>query len=189
MREPIRPPRLAARLVGRGALQRAAALLLAVAPLTGCGYALVGRGTNIPESIQQVYLSPLENETRRSEVEQILTRALAEELVTRKRFTLVNEAAQADGVIDGAVVGFDATPLIFDEQGRATEYQITITARMRFVDRAADTVLWKNDRYVYQESYPVEPAEVDYFDREKLAIEEAAGKFARTVVIDLLEGF
>ena len=177
----------AARRVARNLLP----LLIAVAalPLAGCGYALVGRGTNIPDSIDSVYLSPLENETRRSEVEQILTRALAEELVSRRRFTVVNDEGTADGIIDGAVIGFDATPMIFDDQGRATEYQITITARMRFRDRAADTVLWQNDRYVYKESYPVEPSEQDYFDREKLAIEEAAGKFARTVVIDLLEGF
>jgi outer membrane lipopolysaccharide assembly protein LptE/RlpB len=163
-------------------------LLLAALPL-GCGYALVGRGTNIPESIRSVYLSPLENSTRRAEVEQILTRALAEELVTRKRFTLVNEAGQGDGVIAGKVVGFDTTPLTFDDQGRATEYQITITASMSFRDRVADKVLWSNDRYIYKESYQVDPSEQRYFDREKIAIEEAAGRFARTVVIDVLEGF
>ena len=163
-------------------------LLLAALPL-GCGYALVGRGTNIPDNIRRVYLAPLENATRRSEVEQILTRALAEELVTRRRFTLVNDEGQSDAVLAGKVVGFDATPLTFDDQGRATEYQITITASMTFRDRGADKVLWENDRYIYKESYQVDPSEQLYFDREKIAIEEAAGRFARTVVIDLLEGF
>jgi outer membrane lipopolysaccharide assembly protein LptE/RlpB len=162
--------------------------MLAVLPL-GCGYALVGRATNIPDAIRKVYLAPLENATRRSEVEQILTRALAEELVTRKRFILVNDAAQSDAVLNGKVVGFDATPLTFDDQGRATEYQITITASMAFRDRAADKVLWQNDRYIYKESYQVDPSEQRYFDRETIAIEDAAGRFARTVVIDLLEGF
>ncbi|HEV8629140.1 MAG TPA: LptE family protein [Thermoanaerobaculia bacterium] len=172
----------------RGPAARCLLLLLAALPLS-CGYALVGRGVNIPANVQKVYLSALENATRRSEVEQILTRALAEEMVTRKRFTVVNDAAQADAVLSGKVVGFDATPLTFDDQGRATEYQITITASMAFKDRAADKVLWQNDRYIYKESYPVDPNEQSYFDREKLAIEEAAGRFARTVVIDLLEGF
>jgi outer membrane lipopolysaccharide assembly protein LptE/RlpB len=167
----------------------AALLLLAMPLLHGCGYALVGRGTNIPDHIQRIYLSPLENATRRSEVEQILTRALAEELVTRRRFTLVNESTQADAVLDGRVLLFDVSPTTFDEEGRSTEYQITITASMAFRDRAADQVLWQNDRYVYKESYEVEQDKQSYFDREKLAIEEAAGRFARTVVIDLLEGF
>ena len=172
----------------RALLARCIVLVLAALPL-GCGYALVGRGTNIPENIHRVYLSPLENATRRSEVEQILTRALAEELVTRKSFTLLNDEGQSEAVLAGKVVGFDATPLTFDDQGRATEYQITITASMAFKDRGADKVLWENDRYIYKESYQVDPSEQRYFDREKIAIEEAAGRFARTVVIDLLEGF
>lgn len=180
-RVPSRAPRL-------GLAARCLLLLAAVMPL-GCGYALVGRGTNIPDNIKSVYIAPLENSTRRSEVEQILTRAIAEELVTRKRFTLVNEAPQANAVLSGKVVGFDTTPLTFDDQGRATQYQITITASMVFRDRAADKVLWQNDRYIYKESYDVDPNEQSYFDREKIAIEEAAGRFARTVVIDLLEGF
>jgi outer membrane lipopolysaccharide assembly protein LptE/RlpB len=169
--------------------RRASFLMLAALLPLGCGYALVGRATNIPESVRKVYLAPLENATRRSEVEQILTRALAEELVSRRRFTLVNEAPQADAVLNGKVVGFDTTPLTFNDQGQATEYQITITASMAFRDRGADKVLWENDRYIYKESYQVDPSEQQYFDREKIAIEEAAGRFARTVVIDLLEGF
>ena len=164
-------------------------LSLLLLPLGGCGYALVGRGTNIPENIQSIYLSPLENATRRSEVEQILTRALAEELVTRKRFTLVNDAGQADAVLDGRVLLFEVSPTTFDEEGRSTEYQITITAAMSFRDRAADQVLWQNDRYVYKENYEVLQDKQSYFDQEKGAIEEAAGRFARTVVVDLLEGF
>jgi hypothetical protein len=59
---------------------------------------------------------------------------------------------------------------------------------MLFKDKA-DRVIWQNDRYVYKESYPVDPNAAEYFDQERTAIEEAAGRFARTVVIDLLEGF
>ncbi|HVS02351.1 MAG TPA: LptE family protein [Thermoanaerobaculia bacterium] len=158
-------------------------------PLLGCGYALVGRASSIPAGIERIYVDPLVNATRRSEVEQVLTRAIAEELVTRKRFVLVNAAEGADAVLSGEVLLFEATPLSFDDQGRATEYQITIQARMSFRDRQADEVLWANDRYVYTEAYPVDPSEETYFDREILAIEEAAGRFARTMVIDLLEGF
>jgi outer membrane lipopolysaccharide assembly protein LptE/RlpB len=174
--------------LSRATPARCLLLLLSVLPL-GCGYALVGKGTNIPDNIKKIYVAPLENGTRRSEVEQILTRALAEELVTRKRFTLVNDAAQSDAVLNGKVVGFDTSPLTFDDQGRATEYQITITASMVFRDRVADKVLWQNNSYSYKESYTVNPSEQQYFDRERIAINDAAGRFARTVVIDLLEGF
>src|SRR5258705_3550860 len=89
-------------------------LLLA---LTGCGYALVGRGSNIPADVKTVYLKPLENRTPRSQVEQFLTRSIADELVKRQRFAVVGGAAGADAEISGAVVGYGATPVTFDATG------------------------------------------------------------------------
>jgi hypothetical protein len=169
--------------------------LLALGLVTGCGYSLVGRGSNLPADVRRVFVEPLENQTPRSQVEQFLTRAIADELVTRGRFTLAGSAAEADAVLSGTVVGFTTTPVTFDAGGRATEYEVAITARMAFKrtdtddDPDNDPVLWSNDRYLFRESYPVEVSEAEYFDREDLAIEDAAGRFAETMVSDLLEGF
>ncbi len=157
--------------------------------LTGCGYSLVGRASNLPADVRRVYLKPLENRTQRAQVEQILTRALADELLTRQRFVVVNDPASADAELSGAVVGFGVTPVTFDPDGRATEYEISITAQVAFRRAASDDVLWSNERYQFRESYPVEVSETGYFDRENLAIEEVAGNFAETMVSDLLEGF
>ena len=55
----------------------------------GCGYSLVGRAANIPEDIRRVYVSTFENRTSRSQVEQLLTRAIVDELVTRQRFEVL----------------------------------------------------------------------------------------------------
>ena len=167
----------------------AAVLGIAAVATAGCGYALVGRGSNLPADIKSVYLKPFENQTARSQVEQILTRALAEELVTRHRFSVVNDAAQSDAELSGAVQSFAVTPVTFDSQGRATEYEISIVAKVAFKRTGSDAVLWSNDRYLFRENYPVEVSETGYFDRETLAIEEVAGKFAETMVSDLLEGF
>ena len=157
--------------------------------LSGCGYALVGRGSNVPEDVREVYLQPLENRTQRSQVEQFLTRSIADELVTRQRFAVVGSADAADAVISGAVVGFNTTPVAFDATGRATEYEIAITAQISFKRTGSDQVLWSNDRYTFRESYPIDPSEAGFFDREDEAIEEAAQRFAETMVSDLLEGF
>jgi outer membrane lipopolysaccharide assembly protein LptE/RlpB len=167
----------------------AAALLAAAAAAGGCGYALVGRGSNLPPDVKSVYLKPFENQTARSQVEQILTRALADELVKRHRFAVVNDATQADAELSGAVQSFAVTPVTFDEQGRATEYEISIVAKVSFKRTGSPDVLWSNDRYLFRQNYPVEVSETGYFDRETLAIEQVAGKFAETMVSDLLEGF
>ena len=120
------------------------ALLLLAASLAGCGYALVGRGSNIPPDVKNVFLQPLENRTQRSQVEQALTRAIADELVTRQRFAVVGNAEQADAVISGAVVGFLATPVTFDATGRATEYEISITAQIAFKRSGEDKPIWSH---------------------------------------------
>lgn len=168
---------------------RAFALLPLFALPLACGYALVGRASNVPTDVRRVFLKPFENRTPRPQVEQILTRAIADELVTRQRFAVVGDVGSADAEITGAVVGFGVTPVTFDTNGRATEYEISITSQVRFRRTADDTTLWSNDRYLFRQSYPLEVSETGYFDRENLAIEDVAGRFAETMVSDLLEGF
>jgi len=157
--------------------------------LTGCGYALVGQASNLPEHIQSIYLESLVNETRRPQVDQIVTRAIAEELVTRKRFHLAESEADADAILRGAITQFSVRPISFDIDGAATEYQTTINARMEFRDLTTDEVLWSNDQYTYRDNYLVDPSAETFFDRERIALERTAIEFARTMVIDLLEGF
>ena len=176
------------RRLSLGAL--AAALIPIILALAGCGYALVGRGSTVPPDIKSVYLRPLENRTQRSQVEQALTRTIAEELVTRQRFAVVGSEAEANAEILGAVTGFGVTPVTFDPGGRATEYEISITAQITF-KRVGETgeVIWKSDRYTFRENYPVDPSAAEYFDREDEAIELASERFAETLVTNLLEGF
>ena len=167
----------------------AALFLITVCMSLGCGYALVGRASNVPEDVRRVYLRPFENRTPRPQVDQILTRAIADELVTRQRFSIASDLASADAEISGAVVGFGVTPVTFDSNGRAIEYEISITAQVRFRRISDDSTLWSNDRYLFRQSYPLEVSESGYFDRENLAIEDVAGRFSETMVSDLLEGF
>ena len=173
------------RRIGPAAL---AALGLAAA-LAGCGYNLVGRATNLPADIKRVYLKPIENRTPRQSVDQILTRAIADELVKRQRFSLTSSRSGADAELSGAVIGFGATPVTFDQSGRATAYEIGVTAQIVFKRLSDDKVIWSNSHYTYRESYPIDPTGAGYFDRETTALETVAKRFSETMVSDLLEGF
>jgi len=157
--------------------------------LSGCGYALVGRGSNLPVDIKSVYIRPLENRTPRSQVEQEVTRAIAEELVQRHRFSVVGSAEGADAELSGAVVGFGVTPVTFDPSGRATEYEISLTAQIAFKRMGQNEPIWSNDHYTFREKYPIDATSADYVDLEDQAIDRAAQRFAETMVSDLLEGF
>ncbi len=175
-------------------LNRPAALgllfLTLTASLTGCGYALVGRASsNVPPDVKSVYIRPLENRTQRSQVEQALTRAVADEMVARNRFSIVGTPDGADAELSGAVTGFDVRPVAFDGTGLATQYEIVVIAQITFKRLGTDKVIWSNDKYLFRESYELEATGADYIDREDEAIEDAAKRFAETMVSDLLEGF
>ncbi len=169
-------------------------LLLAAVAVAGCGYNLVGLASNIPEDIKLVYIEPLVNSTQRAQVEQILTQAISDELVTRRRFTVANSAAGCDAILRGKVVTFSVRPLTFDSAGLADNFEISITADMKFerppkLGADEGEVIWSNSRYVFRQDYPLEAGSAGYFDRENLAITETSERFAETMVTDLLEGF
>lgn len=163
--------------------------VLTVLALASCGYTLVGRGSTVPADIRSVYLKSFENKTQRQQVDQVLTQAVAKELVTRKRFTVVSDPASADAEISGSVVGFNVVPVTLDPEGRATQYEVSITAQVKFRRIKNDTVLWSNEHYNFRASYEVPVSNATYIDRENLAIDEVAPQFAQTMVSDILEGF
>ena len=112
-----------------------------------------------------------------------------EEMVQRQRFAVLGGPEGADAELSGTVVAFGATPVTFDQSGRATEYEIFLTAQIAFKRAGEDQPIWSNDRYTFRETYPIEATNQDYVDLEDDAIERAAERFAETMVSDLLEGF
>ena len=158
--------------------------------LTSCGYGLVGTGSILDPTIHTLYVPAFVNRTTRVELEQRVTQAVAAEFVSRGRLKLVNSTAAADVILRGSIDSFGIFPVAFNQQGRATQYQISITAKIELLDhRADDKVLWKNDQYRFTENYQVNTESTDAFDQETRAINEIAVRFAESLVTNLLEGF
>jgi outer membrane lipopolysaccharide assembly protein LptE/RlpB len=166
----------------------AAAALAALTALAGCGYALVGRGNTLPPDITKVYIKPIQNMTGHQRVDQAVTLAIGDEMVKRHRFTLTATREAADAELSGAVVGFGATPVTFDTSGRATAYELSLTASIAFKRVDDDHVLWQNKNYNFRQNFPLAVSSA-YVDLENSAIDMAAKAFAQTMVSDLLEGF
>jgi hypothetical protein len=176
-----------------GLLPLAAALagitgIIGVMALAGCGYALVGRGNALPPDIRKLYIKPIENRTGHQRVDQAVTLAIGDEMVKRHRFTLTSSREGADAELSGAVVGFGATPVTFDQAGRATAYELSLTASMVFKRISDDKVIWQNKSYNFRQNFPLTASNA-FVDLEYSAIDQAAKAFAQTLVSDLLEGF
>jgi hypothetical protein len=157
--------------------------------LSSCGYALVGHSNFLDPTIRTIEIPAFVNRTTRVELEQRVTQAVAEEFVSRGRVRLVTTTNQADAILKGSIDSFNIFPIAF-EQGRATRYQISITAKIELLDhRKEDKVIWKNDQYRFTENYEVNLATTDAFDQETRAIQEIAVRFAEGLLTNLLEGF
>ncbi len=169
-----------------GALAVATLLSLSLA---GCGYALVGKASTLPENIKVVQFTTLENRTQRAGLEQRLSAEIARELASRGRFKVQSGAEGANALLTGAVSGFDLYPVAFDSQGRATDYQVRVTAQVSLKTIPEGTALWENPAFTFRDNYQFSASAASYVDRENEAIDKVAGRFAQSLVTSLLEGF
>lgn len=165
------------------------ALVVALATtIGGCGYGLVGRTSSLPPDIVNIFISPLQNRTLRQQVDQILTQAITEEFLRKPKFSVVNSAFEADAILSGSVTAFRVRPVLFSaDEGRASEYEITVTAAMYFNRTDNEEILWQQPYYSFSEQYEFDQSQL--IDLEDVAILEVSSDFAQTIIIDILEGF
>jgi len=75
---------------------RCGLVCIAVVVATGCGYHLVGTTSYLPVELQTLHVRTFENDTTWADMDQRLGEALAQELVRRRRFVLVESEEQAE---------------------------------------------------------------------------------------------
>ena len=164
-------------------------LLCAAFGVAGCGYALVGKGSSLPESIRVIQFTTLENHTQRVQVEQRFSEAIARELASRGRFKVQSGADGADAELSGTVLAFDLYPVAFDSQGRATDYQVRVTARVALKALPDGKAIWENPAFTFRDNYQFSETAASYADLENNAIDRVADRFAQSLVTSMLEGF
>lgn len=159
--------------------------------VAGCGYHLVGTASTLPEEVQTLYLARFQNQTDWADMDQRLIEALSLEWVRRRRLTLVDQKAGADLALEGVILRVNTVPVSFDENGRATDYQLTLTTSVQLFDIRGDepTLMWEDLAFSRRTSYLVDPSAEDYFDRQFLAMDRLAGEYSSALVSAVLEGF
>ena len=167
---------------------------LAVA-LSGCGYALAGRGSFLPTDIRTVGIPPLLNQSTFFNVEQVLSEKLRTEFIGRGKYTVQPQEAGADAVLSGTVTGISVQPVGFTDQQLASRYLFTMTMKVEFTDTRTMRVLWSNDALVFRETYELTGTggnAIDgatFLDQERSSFDRIASDVARSVVTSIVEAF
>jgi outer membrane lipopolysaccharide assembly protein LptE/RlpB len=162
---------------------------LAAAALGGCGYHLVGHSSTLPTGLQSVGIPTFINRTNRPELEQRVTEHVIDEFTTRGRVRILPSEEGAQAVLRGEILSYTLTPVIISEQGRATRYEIMITAHVTLSETTTDHVLWEDDHFLFKQQYDVATNPNEFIDQEIVAIDDVATDFSRSVVTSILEGF
>ena len=191
MKPPFRSPfpSRGAGEIRSGALPAAGLLALALMAGSGCGYGLAGRSSTLPAGLQTIGVPIFVNQTRKPELEQRITEHIIDEFVTRGRLRILPGEEGADAVLYGTVFSYTSVPVVINEQGRATRYEILITARVVLNEVITDRILWADDHFLFKQQYDVSAIAATFVDEEIVAIDDVATDFARSVVTSILEGF
>jgi len=167
---------------------RLAGLAASIMLAAGCGYALVGKGSVLPDHIQSLAINAFENRTTRPEIEQRVTEEVAREFSQRGRYRIVSDPQKADAVLDGAIQSWSTRPVQFSSAGRATRVETVVTLQATLRETASDEILWSQSRLMFRVQYDVQE-EGEFFDEETLALDDIAQGAAGTLVSSILEGF
>ena len=156
--------------------------------LINCGYHLRGTGSSLPVHIKKISVPMFKNRTTRFELDVKLTQKVIDELVSRGKVEITGDVQSADAILIGEILSFAASPIAFTREGTADRYKITIAAKINLRDLVNRKTIFSNPYFVYQEEYEV-PEGADFETVETEAIDKVAEKFARSLVITVLEGF
>lgn len=166
--------------------------VLAALAMAACGYRLRGTGNLrdvLPAHVKTIAVPLFVNKTTRFELDRNLTNAVVDEFVTRGKVEIVTDTAKADAVLTGEIAVFNASPTGFTPgKGGADRYTVTVITRIELKDSLSKAMIYANPGFSYTEDYEV-PQGKDFDSVQADAIKKIAAKFARQLVLTILEGF
>lgn len=164
--------------------------LLALIPLSGCGYHVSGHTDLIPKSIQSICIPEFGNGTTHYQLTDSIPEAIAREFIARTRYKIVPKMDQADAILRGNVVNFMSYPTVFDPTTqRATTVQVTVVMSVTLTERATGKVLFTRPAFPWNVQYEISTNSRAFFDEGDTAILRLSNDVARMVVSAILENF
>lgn len=161
----------------------------------GCGYALAGRGSFLPDYIRIIGIPAFGNVTPFPTVEQVFTEKVRIEFQSRGQYTVVPSDVGTDAVVRGTITSIGAAPVGYTEAQLARRYRFTITVGVSFSDVKQQKPLWENPAVSFTDEYELaSPTSINldaqaFLGQERAAVDRMSSDFARTVVSAILEAF
>lgn len=178
--------------------RREVLVAMAAAAASGCGYALSGRGSSLPDYIRNIGIPLFENRTPFVTVEQLFTEKVRIEFQSRGRYAVQPTEGGADAIVRGTITGIVPAPAAFGNQQLATRYRFTVTVAVKVDDVKQQKTLWENPSLSFSDEYELQnqlsggdvaAQGAAFLSQERAVMERLSTDFARSVVSSILEAF
>src|SRR5919198_82906 len=173
---------------------RVLGVLCGGALLSDCGYSLAGRGAFLPSYIRTIGIPTFVNRTSVFNLETLVTQKVRSEFIGRGKYRILPQNTGVDALLNGEVTAVTISPGAFTQQNIASQYAITMTAKIELRDMRENKVLWENPGVMFRQDYPATGGRgsldpVAFFQQDANALERMSTDFARTIVSAILEAF
>ncbi len=121
--------------------------------VSGCGYALAGRGSFLPDYIQTIGVPPFSNRTNVFNLETLLTQKVRAEFIGRGKYKILPESTDVDAVLTGEVTSASLVPVSFTPGQLASRYAFTLAARVELRDLRENRTVWENPALIFRQEY------------------------------------
>ena len=167
--------------------------LIALPVSSGCGYALAGRGSFLPDYIQVVGVPNFNNKTTAFEIERVLTDRVRTEFGNRGKYRVQPDINNVDAILTGTIIGVTFGNTGYTAGSQAARVQLIVTASFEFKDVRENKVLWTSPSLRFSEEFsPTTATGTDvtaFLGGNANALERLAQNFARSLVTTILEAF
>ena len=161
---------------------------------SGCGYALAGRGSFLPDYIKTIGVPTFVNRTTVFNLETMMTQKVRAEFIGRGKYQILPQPTGVDAVLNGEITSVSIVPAAFSTQQIATRYALTMAARIELRDMRENKVLWENPSLFFRQEFeatgtrpPTDPT--TFFQQDVNALDRITTDFARSIVSAILEAF
>jgi hypothetical protein len=168
--------------------------MLGLAMMSGCGYALAGRGSFLPSYIKVIGVPTFANRTTVFNLETLLTEKVRAEFIGRGKYQIQPSPDGVDALLIGEVTGVSISPSSFSNNQIASRYTLTMSARIELRDLRENKVLWENPSVFFRQEYEATSGvsvtdPTAFFQNDLNALDRMSTEFARTIVSAILEAF
>ena len=158
--------------------------------LTGCGYHVAGHSDLLPKTLHTIYVPAWANASVRYRLNDSLPQDIAREFIAKTRYQIVTKPDNADAVLTGAVLRYNANPAIFDPAtSRASVVELEVAMAVKLTEKATGKTLWENNYLTFKQRYEISTTQTAYFDESSPALERLSREAARNIVSAILSNF